>query len=82
MDMCNAVMKDRYDIDIEWYEKNGTNVYVQKKEVEEAYPGAFVKGRYQIYMGILEARGGKMWERWFRNWVLKTSGIWTTISLS
>ena len=50
MDMCNAVMKDRYGVDIEWYEKNQTNVCVQEKSIEEAYPGAFVPGRHNIYM--------------------------------
>ena len=50
MDMCDAVMKDRYGVGVDWYEKNQTNVYIQEKSVDEAYPGPFVKGRYQVYM--------------------------------
>lgn len=57
LEVCDAVMQDRYGVSVEWYEKNKTNVCVQKKSVEEAFPGPFVPGRYNIYMEYWKRAG-------------------------
>jgi anaerobic selenocysteine-containing dehydrogenase len=57
LDLCDAVMQDRYGVSAAWYEKNETNVCVQKKSVDEAFPGPFVPGRYNIYMEYWKRAG-------------------------
>lgn len=57
LEICDAVMQDRYGVSVEWYEKNQTNVCVQKKTVDEAFPGPFVPGRYNIYMEYWKRAG-------------------------
>lgn len=57
MEMCDAVMKDRYGVSLDWYEKQQTNVFTQKKTIQEAYPGPFVSGRYHVYMEYWKKAG-------------------------
>ena len=57
LEMCDAVMKDRYGVGVDWFEENQTNVLVQKKTIEEAFPGPFVPGRHNIYMEYWKKTG-------------------------
>lgn len=57
LQMCDAVMKDRYGVGVDWYEKHQTNVCTQKKSIAEAYPGPFVPGRHHIYMEYWKQAG-------------------------
>jgi molybdopterin-containing oxidoreductase family molybdopterin binding subunit len=60
LEMCDAVMKDRYGVGVDWFEKNQTNVLVQKKTIEEAFPGPFVPGRHNIYMEYWKKAGAEV----------------------
>jgi anaerobic selenocysteine-containing dehydrogenase len=49
LELADALMKDRYGVGIDWYEQRGTQVLLQPKSVEEAYPRPFVEGRTFVY---------------------------------
>ncbi|MCL5736538.1 MAG: molybdopterin-dependent oxidoreductase [Actinobacteria bacterium] len=49
VEMCDAVMQNRYGVSVDWYEQNQTQVFTQEKSLQEAFPGPFVPGRYNIY---------------------------------
>jgi anaerobic selenocysteine-containing dehydrogenase len=57
MEMNDAYIKDRHGIGIDYYEKSGTQVFREKKSIDEAYPGPFVPGRYNIYMEYWKRAG-------------------------
>ncbi len=50
LELNDVFMKDRFGVGIDYYEKNGTQVFKEKKSIDEAYPGPFVPGRYNLYM--------------------------------
>lgn len=49
VEMCDAVLQNRYGVSVDWYEKNQTQVFTEPKDIEEAFPGPFVPGRYHVY---------------------------------
>lgn len=57
LEVSDRIMKDRYGVGVEWYEKNQTQFYTQPKDVEEAYPMIFTGGRVPIYMEFWKRAG-------------------------
>jgi len=60
LEISDALLQDRHGVSVDWFEKNQTNVCVQKKTVEEAFPGPFVPGRYNIYMEYWKRAGAEV----------------------
>ena len=57
LELWDYLLKDRHGIGVDYYEKSGTQVYKEKKSIDEDYPGPFVPGRYNIYMEYWKRAG-------------------------
>ncbi|MBS7649099.1 molybdopterin-dependent oxidoreductase, partial [Candidatus Bathyarchaeota archaeon] len=57
LEIGDRILKSRFGVGVDWFEKNNTQVFIEKKTIEEAYPILIQKGRVPIYFEYWKRAG-------------------------